>query len=389
MATRTPKTKANPRKVHKEAKLQELAAGGIAGFVITWDTLEGGLYKHAEVVAALKGAGLDEKEAREFIPRNAFARACRKMSEDRFIDVLKEEGDIMTFQFTKKFMDATGEEWKFAKELNLKLNKVTGVIESKNKDVEAKAQQLLNEAMENRTSTDVTTIVQRQFDKHADLFPLRRAGAAYFVPLEHKDFIMKIDTFLRALHGKVNIIPIHAGTGFGEAAIQDAVEQGLSKLIGEYDTSIKNFNIHTQKGTMDGVVDRINEARIKIQAYAHYLGTQKDALEQQLEALNQKLVARVSEVAEEKAKLPEDQRPSRPGVITRIIELLSKATEKKPITKAEILADLKVQFPDRAENAMKSTISSQVPSGLKVEKKIIVHKKGDGFWINGDGKAAK
>jgi hypothetical protein len=73
----------------------------------------------------------------------------------------------------------------------------------------------------------------------------------------------------------------------------------------------------------------------------------------------------------------------KPGVITRIVELLRAATKKKPITKEEILADLVKQFPDRVPQAMKSTISSQVPSCLKTEKGLIVKTNGKGgYWLD-------
>lgn len=74
--------------------------------------------------------------------------------------------------------------------------------------------------------------------------------------------------------------------------------------------------------------------------------------------------------------------PRRPGVITRIIEVLKEASPKSPATKESILAALVVSFPDREQKAMRNTVSSQVPSALKAEKGIVVQTDGKGgFWL--------
>lgn len=73
-----------------------------------------------------------------------------------------------------------------------------------------------------------------------------------------------------------------------------------------------------------------------------------------------------------------------PGVITSIIEVLSKATETKPVTKEDLLAQLVKRFPDRTPEAMTRTITCQVPSRLLKEKGIKVQSNDDksrGYWI--------
>jgi hypothetical protein len=69
------------------------------------------------------------------------------------------------------------------------------------------------------------------------------------------------------------------------------------------------------------------------------------------------------------------------GVIATIVECLKGASEKFPVTKEAILEVLKVKFPDREERAMKSTVSSQIPSGLKTEKGFIVKNNAKGYWL--------
>lgn len=85
---------------------------------------------------------------------------------------------------------------------------------------------------------------------------------------------------------------------------------------------------------------------------------------------------------EKSAGRSETPRKSKPGVITRIIEVLRAASKKSPVTREEILKDLVRSFPDREERAMRSTVGSQVPSALKTEKGLIVQTDGNGgYWL--------
>ncbi len=72
----------------------------------------------------------------------------------------------------------------------------------------------------------------------------------------------------------------------------------------------------------------------------------------------------------------------KPGVVAKIVEILRAASKKNPVTKEEVLKQLVAAFPERSPQAMKSTVASQIPSCLRIEKKLIVEtdKKG-GFWL--------
>lgn len=78
------------------------------------------------------------------------------------------------------------------------------------------------------------------------------------------------------------------------------------------------------------------------------------------------------------------KKPEKVGVIAFIIKILSKATERKPITKEAMLDQLAEQFPDRERDGMKVTINAQVPGRLKSEKKLDIRKNDKtpaGYWI--------
>jgi hypothetical protein len=72
----------------------------------------------------------------------------------------------------------------------------------------------------------------------------------------------------------------------------------------------------------------------------------------------------------------------KPGVVAKIVEVLKAASAKKPVTKDDILKVLVKEFPDRDPRAMKSTISSQVPSCLKTEKGLVCKSNAKGWWLD-------
>ena len=75
--------------------------------------------------------------------------------------------------------------------------------------------------------------------------------------------------------------------------------------------------------------------------------------------------------------------PKGPGVIGTIVGMLTKASEKKPVTKEQILDNLVETFPDRDRESMARTINVQIPNRIQNEKKLTVHKndkKPAGYW---------
>jgi hypothetical protein len=62
----------------------------------------------------------------------------------------------------------------------------------------------------------------------------------------------------------------------------------------------------------------------------------------------------------------------RPGVVAHILEMLMNASAESAITKTTILAALVKRFANRAESGMKATLMMQCPSGLLIEKRVVV-----------------
>jgi hypothetical protein len=83
---------------------------------------------------------------------------------------------------------------------------------------------------------------------------------------------------------------------------------------------------------------------------------------------------------------------ARPGVIAVMIAELSKGSSDAPVSKESIMETLIQTFKDREPAKMKATLMMQVPSGLRIEKRIIVRKSEDkskpGYWIDAQATAA-
>lgn len=78
----------------------------------------------------------------------------------------------------------------------------------------------------------------------------------------------------------------------------------------------------------------------------------------------------------------------RPGIIACILENLMKATEDKPITKAEMFDIVKAKFPDRPPSSLNVTVHAQmVPARQWADRRIKLGVKAlgagtaKGYWL--------
>ena len=282
---------------------KSLETSPMFGRIVTWQVKRGSTRTHQDVIDALNKAGLDPGVARKIMPKFAFSRACKKLQDEAVFDVVKESADSVKFQLTKKSM--ANEEWTYSKDTILTLNKITGDISCKKSDIEQKAQKLLNEALEIRTTSDVTHMIQTLFEKNGDLFSIRDQGGVYFVPVEYEDFTMKVEKFLNELGGELSQFPIPKGTKEGDRSIQNAVADAFLNLISDHESAMELFTINTRADTMAAAAERIKITRVKIEAYASYLqGKSKDLLKA-VDAAKKKLDNKILNLDVERDNAPE------------------------------------------------------------------------------------
>src|SRR5262245_48235507 len=190
------------------------------GEILTW-ACSGVTVKHRDLVAALRDAELDEGVARELAPRHAFSRACKKLARDRIIRQVAEDDTTITFQVTQE--SRREDKFEYTLETLLTLDKESGKVSCELAGLATLAQERLDEAIVSRTGGDVTRVVQRLFDRQADLFAIRPKGGCYFVPIAHAAFDDKVQGFLGRLNSQLLRFPVPAGTSEGDRSVKEAV----------------------------------------------------------------------------------------------------------------------------------------------------------------------
>ena len=278
------------------------AAGtGLLGEILSWNCPRLSV-RHLELIDALRAAGLDESVARELAPRHAFSRACKKLSDARIIRQVSEDASTITFQFTSEHKD--GDRFEYDFETLLTLEKATGKVTCPLPGLATLAQEELDRCIAVRTGSDVTRIVQRLFERQADLFPIREKGGAYFCPQRHVAFVDQIQQFLGGINGRLARFPVPAGTPEGDRSVKEAVADGLAALIQDHEQAIAGFGEDTRPDTLERAAERIKTTRFKVEAYAEYLAEERGRLERGLALAAQKLRQRVLQLSDHAAPIP-------------------------------------------------------------------------------------
>jgi hypothetical protein len=268
------------------------------GEVIAWNC-PGTSVKYPALLEALRSAELNEGVARALQPRHAFARACRKLSERRVIRQVTEDEDRLTFQFTAEAR--RGDTFEYTLESLLRLDKRTGVVHCDLPGLATLAQERLDEAMENRSGADIGRVIQRLFDREADLFRIRDQGGAYFVPARFAGFVDRVQKFVSAVAGRLTRFPVPAGTTQGDRSVKEAVAEGLGELIAEHRAAVETFGEDTREATIRRAAERVRATRFKLEAYSDLLAEEKTRLERELADAARSLRDKVALVARESA----------------------------------------------------------------------------------------
>lgn len=284
------------------------------GEIVSWDLTSGTVITFDALRSALAAAGLDEKVAREMAPRNAFARACHKLSERRVIRKVLDAAGVLTFQFTREVEDEAagrdGQRFRYDFEAVLALDKRTGVVTCDgNPELADLATAMVKAEAERRYNSDITAVVQTIMDRNADLFQIRSQGGCYFVPAAFSAILDKMEILLGRVGGSLRRFPIMAGTAGGDRSVREAVDDGLETVIAQHVRAVEEFDETTRDTSLEKMVERINVTRFKVEAYAAYLGERRERLHEQLAAARQLLRDKVSQLGRRTA-VPEPAAPA-------------------------------------------------------------------------------
>lgn len=274
----------------------------LLGEIVTWD-LRALEVPYITVRAALVAAGLPTDSAQDLRIITAFRRALKDFKEGRTIDKVDtgEKGaPVVHFQFTQKALNDSGI-LAFDFEAMVHLNLTTGEIICADDQIERHAREQFDHAIDHRTTSDVTRMVQTLFAAHADLYPINpRKGVAYFVPEAHREFSARVEAFLVALGGSLLRFPVPKGTPEGNRSVKASVEAGLTALAEELDKAVEDWTERTHSGTFDKAVEKWTAIKHKAECYSEYLGDRQAELLARLDETKRRLAAKVMEIEEAK-----------------------------------------------------------------------------------------
>jgi hypothetical protein len=266
----------------------------LLGEVIAW-ACPGVSVTHSALVRALEDAGLDPGVARELAPRHAFSRACKRLSDQRIIRPVSEDAATVKFQFTQESRE--GDRYEYRLETTLTLDKQTGAVTCELPGLATMAQEELDRCIAARTGSDITKVVQRLFERQADLFPIRPQGGCYFTPACHVAFIDKIQDLLNRVGGRLLRFPVPAGTEEGDRSVTQAVADGLAAVVAEHRAAVAQFGTDTRDDTLTRAAEKIRTTKFKLAAYAEYLAGEKTRLDSAVADAERELREKVEKIA--------------------------------------------------------------------------------------------
>ncbi|HEY3789177.1 MAG TPA: hypothetical protein VGL71_09995 [Urbifossiella sp.] len=179
----------------------------------------------------------------------------------------------------------------------LTLDKRTGSVACDLPGLATLAQERLDHAIDARTGSDITRVIQKLFDRHADLFPIRPQGGCYFCPERHTKFVDRVQGFIGRINGQLLRFPVPAGTGEGDRSVKEAVASGLAALIADHQAAVEAFGEDTRPETLTRAADRIQVARFKVESYAALLADEKGRLDRALAEAVARLRDKVNRIA--------------------------------------------------------------------------------------------
>lgn len=287
------------------------------GEIISWEIASGTVIAVEALRDAVKAAGLDEAVVRDMAPRNAFARACHRLTERRVIRKLFDGAGLLTFQFTREVegTDGGAKRYSYDFEAVLTLDKATGAVTcDANPELAATATEMVKAEAGRRYSSDVTDVIQAIMDRQADLFQIRSQGGCYFVPARFAAILDQLDVLLTRVGGSLRRFPVAAGSAAGDRSVRESVEDGLATVVRDHRRAVEEFDETTRDGTLKKMVERINLTRFKVEAYAEYLSDRRAALDAQLAAARQALRDKVAQLGR-KTDVPEPAPAAAPQTV--------------------------------------------------------------------------
>lgn len=236
---------------------------------------------------ALMNAGFDPEMSREMMPRDAFARACRKLEKDRVVNRLPDDGGpYLKSQFTKTWLDKNQSRFQFADEAIVEIHKDTGsIVVQNNLELQNEVQQMVDRALAHRTSNDVTNIVKKLCGNYKDIIPLRNSGGVYFIPQSTSAFMNKLVELMYRIHGKITVVPCYDDGDYGSKTAADAVQSMVEDSVTEYRNAIAKLDAESSESAKGRLMSEILRTHTKVEAYKDLLAVNASKAEDSMREL--------------------------------------------------------------------------------------------------------
>lgn len=270
----------------------EIDPNGLIGEIVSAESPQ--KIPHSILVQEMLNNNLNASLAKDMAPKNALKRALHEMDEGRVIRKVEETATTIRFQFTKEVAAANG--FVYNPEDFLTMDKVSGkCYAAQDQQLAVLADKLVAEKMGMRTSADVARIFMKTFESTNGIYPVRRAGGCYFVPIASQDLIERFEKFMEAIGGSLRRIQIPGGA-VNLKTMAEAVVDGTRTAIEEYRAAIEDYSETTAPGVISNRVNAILELRQRKMALRHFFGEQIDALDTEFDALDKLLQEKNEEV---------------------------------------------------------------------------------------------
>jgi hypothetical protein len=376
------KTKSNKHKTDRSNFNQDLASrlkhkwseGEILAKLAIWDTY--GSVDFATVKAALKRNSLKDELCNGHSSRVAFSRAVAKLAQDGLLSKpISETGDILKVRLLKWVRDETSTEagdWTTEKRAIVLLNTVTGIVQSKDKEVEAHVQKLVNAATDLKTVSDISGLVKRLFEDQIGehLIAAKKTGGVYLVLQPQFEYLDKIADFLRDIGWLLDPWPIPAGSDT-QKMVARLVTEDNKKALEEYKQKIEEINFHSRDADMQRRLEGIKTLRMQIQGRAAFCQDEVAAQLEELDKLDQIAIEKVKSTSEEKAKKKEEEKDDEGATKKDALGCQGKLTK---LMNAQILEQAKT-----VEEALEGIPPNERPSKSRIEQ----HYR---YWVDESAK---
>lgn len=264
------------------------------GEIITWKIK--GSHSFIDVKNSLSSNNLDPQLCLDISHRVAFTRATKKLVKDQVIDVVESKEGEVVFQFTGRTQDESTKDWEYRKLINITLNTDNGKVTCSDQALEASAQAAIWNAIEERTASDVSRIIQKYCESETDLIPLREEGGVYMLLGQNHNFLNHLQGFAETLGGRLNRIKMMGGRETTKS-VQLSLIDYISGMVEDHYTKIDQFGDETRFRTMQDQAEEINMTRAKLETYAIYLEDRKEELSKKIKDCDAVLQDRITEVS--------------------------------------------------------------------------------------------